>query len=136
MSTPDFEADLMARIAALRAADYDIEGAGRNTWPDVEQPVGGLITERMTVVRFVTERQHRYAGGQAREVDMQVLDRFPAAELGAAKVRARALYDASHLSGAFTGVSGTEYLDVWAIDGPVILEPNYVSLNLTLWVPG
>jgi hypothetical protein len=137
MSSPDYEADLVARLVGLLPAVYSSTGASPSLWVGDERRPGARVPHEAAFVRAVTSRSHRYnARGQAREVDLQVLMRHADGvdARAAAEARARTTYDALHLSGPFTGASGTAYLGVECIDIPVRLEPTYFSLNVTLWV--
>lgn len=143
MSTPNIEADVIDRLVTLRPLLFQASTGPRNTWPGLEHPVGGLIANDATFIRAFAERTRIHSGGQWREVDVQILRRFGRGSerlQHAAGLYARALddardvYDALHLSGAFTGASGANYLEVRAIGGPDFLEPCYFSLNFSFWL--
>lgn len=134
--TPNYENDLIVKIVAERAADFDLAGDNANIRPSKEEPVGGQVLDVDTRVAYVTDRVQVHSDGQTGEVDMQILHRFAPADERAAAVRMRALYDALHLCAEFTGASGVRYLTIRALSRPVFLEPAYYVLNVTLWQDG
>lgn len=135
-TTPDVQGDLIARAVVRLPLLYSVTGAARNVWAGQERVQGGEVPRRAAFARLAGERQLLYAGGQAREIDLQWLMRNdPQEGLDIAELRARQTYDGLHLSGAFVGgASGVRYCEIWAMDAPRLLTDAYYVLNLTLLV--
>lgn len=136
-ATGNIELDLAERIAELLPARWRMTDR-RNVWDGGEVPAGGDVAEDALFITLVTTRHDLWNDSQVRYVDLEVLRRFSRASSRAARLEARTeaveLYDALHLSGAFTGSSsGGEYLDIRALDSPVFLADRHYALNVTLW---
>lgn len=142
MATPDWELDVVHRLAALVPGQFTATGDARNIIPGMETPIGGEHGIGLTVVRYVTEIRHDHSGGDERDVQLQILTRFDASggrpAITAARALARAVRDACHKQGDFTGQApeSMSYLDLWWVRGPVFLEPNYFFHDVTLYARG
>lgn len=136
--TGDVELDVAARIVALGVTGAVVAGPGRNLWTSSEQPPDG---ERGAVGTFIELSMGRNGGTNdsvLREFDVQILHRFVPGpqkrEERAARDRMLAIYEALHRSGEFIGKdSKGRYVEVIAIDVPVLLEPRYWVCNFTLY---
>lgn len=137
MTTGNIELDLAERIAELLPERWRTSDR-RNVWDGGEVPAGGEVAEDALFITLVTTKHDLWGDSQVRYVDLEVLRRFSRAASRAARLEARAetvaIYEALHLSGAFTGASsGGEYLDIRALDSPVFLPNQHYALNVTLW---
>jgi hypothetical protein len=142
-ATGDVELDLAHRAAELVASpDFALTGK-RNLWTSREQPPDGAVGVAATFVELTAGRNQGSNTDAQRAFDLQLLHRFagsppPARKaLAAARARMQALYEALHRSGEFVGHdSGARYVEVIALDVPVVLEDRHISLNVTLYRDG
>jgi hypothetical protein len=135
--TPDFEAELIARLLELAPDAF----AAPSIFPGQEQPAGGDVPLEATFVRWYGERRLLLYGGQVREISIQILSRFARdgwtpPRRQEAMDRLRAVYDAIHLSGAWVSTSGARYLDIRAGDAPGEVSPAYFALNVVVFYSG
>jgi hypothetical protein len=138
LPTGDVEAHLAARVAQLDDRWVAV-GARRNVYTAAEPPPDGAVGAAVLTVELTTGRNGGGNSGSVRAFDLQLLyryDRAAGSGLRSARSKAlsdvRALYDLLHRSGTFVARSGERYVDVIAIDVPVLLEDRYVSLNVTM----
>lgn len=133
MSTPDYHADLVAKIIALDAADFP----SGTVFALAEDPPGGAVLEAGTWVKSMGETAEQYDDVAVRSVRFQIKHRFDVAtdtKGAAALAKVAALYDAVKGSGGlgpFT-INSHDYLDLAALGPPQLREQNYVVLDLAL----
>lgn len=136
-TTPDVEADLVARLAARLPASIKVASADRNCWPGPERPTLGVVPRLAVFVIRSGELATIYGGGQYRYLTLDVVVRSQLDDYAGGELLARQVYDALHLSGAFTGASGQTYDDI-RVEAPDYLgqadnEPHYWTLAVQLW---
>lgn len=143
MITPEWETDLVARIAELVPASFTATGAEPNIYPHGEgqqndtRHDGSFAGLEHTTVRFIAMRGELHSDGQNGFADIQVLHRYdPNASADArvvALARMRDVHDRLHAQGAWDGASGQAYIDVRSASAPSVLERGYVVMTLTMW---
>lgn len=136
-TTPDVESDLVARLAARLPASIKVSGAERNTWAGPERPTLGVVPRLAVFVVRLGELATIYGGGQYRYLTLEVVVRSQLDDYAGGELLARQVYDALHLSGAFTGASGQTYDDVRceapSYEGQADNEPHYWTVAVQLW---
>lgn len=137
-TTPDLEADLVAKLAALLPGSLATTGSARNLFPGPERPTFGVVPTPSVFVMRAGEFASLHSDGQYRQLGMEVVIRSENEDYLNGEALARAVYDAAHLLGKWTGASGQAYDDVRAVSAPVYLGqsddgPHYWQLNLDLW---
>lgn len=137
-TTPDVEADLVAKLVALLPATLSVSGATRNLWAGPERPTIGVVPRRAVFVIRAGEYRTIYGGGQYRYLGVDVVIRSHLDDYAGGEQLARSIYDALHLLGQFTGASGQAYEDVRANDAPEYQgqgdeDPHYWVLPVQLW---
>jgi hypothetical protein len=135
-TTPDVAADLRAKIVALAAAGgFGADFPDAQVAVDAEDRPGGLVAEGCTRVKFSDEAREQFdVDALVRAQTFQVKKRANLTldpKAAAAKAAMIKLHDAANLIGAWTGASGTVYVDLVARTFPRILEENYVVMDLT-----
>lgn len=136
-TTPDVEADLVARLAVRLPASIVVAGSSRNTWPGPERPTLDPVPRRAVFVVRGGEMSMVYGGGQYRYLTLDVVVRSQVDDYAGGELLARQVYDALHLSGAFTGSSGQAYDDIRAeapqYQGQADTDAHYWVLPVQLW---
>lgn len=136
-TTPDVEADLIARLAARAPSVIFVTGASRNTWAGPERPTVGVVPRRAVFVARAGEFVNIYGGGQYRYFTIDVVVRSLLDDYAGGELLSRQVYDALHLSGAFTGTTGQAYDDIRVeqpqYDGQEDNGPHFWSMTVQLW---
>jgi hypothetical protein len=113
MTTPDVEADMIAKLAALLPSDIVASGASQNARAGPLRPTSNAAGAEVFVQLFAGASQLDN-DGRIRFFGLQVTTRSAKNAYSAGFALALRIHDALDLLGPFTGASGAKYMDVRA----------------------